>query len=206
MQRLILMLSLLLLASAAVAGPALDAYNRFTDGLHTLRAHFEQTVLNTQKGTEGKISGTFEVKRPGLFRWDYGAPDNRKIIADGTNLWVVDPNLDHITQLPEERSLKGTPAQLLLDKQPLDQAFKVSELGEHRGMQWLQLVPRTKDSDIVRLLLGFKGDQLLRLETEDNFGHVTRFSFSDIQRNLKLPDSVFHYTPPQGWYPLDVST
>lgn len=206
MRRLTLLLTILLFGSAAHAGPGRDAFEKFMQGLVTLDARFEQTVLDTENSRQGLSRGVFQLKRPGRFRWDYVSPEKKELIADGRDLWIVDDELNHITQLRQSMALKGTPAQLLLSSEPIDKSFEVVELGEKLGMQWLELLPRDKDGNIVRVLLAFKGDKLLRLELSDKFGQITRFSFFDIKRNQEIPDSVFTYTPPPGWNPLDIDT
>lgn len=192
-------LILICLCGGAVAGPGRQALDKFTHSLKTLDARFEQTVLDTENARQGVFHGVFQMKRPNRFRWDYVDPEKRHIIADGRDLWVVEDDLNHITQYRQSLALKGSPAVLLLADQPVEKVFKVVELGERQGLQWLELLPRQADSDIVRLLLAFKGDDLTRLEMTDKFGQISRFSFFEIKRNPKLPDANFKYDPPEGW-------
>jgi outer membrane lipoprotein carrier protein len=193
-------LSLLLALSAvAQAGAGRDAFEHFTHNLKTLDARFEQAVLDTENSRQGLFHGIFQMKRPGRFRWDYVSPEKRHIIADGRDLWIVEDDLNHVTQYLQSMALKGSPATLLLSQEPLDKQFKVIELGERQGLQWLELLPLEKDSGIVRVLVAFKGDDLTRLEVTDQFGQISRFSFFDIKRNIDLPDATFDYDPPDGW-------
>jgi len=193
-------LILLALASfAANAGPGRDALDRFLAGLDTLEARFEQAVLDTENSRQGLFQGVFQLKRPDRFRWDYLVPEQRQIIADGRDLWIVEDDLEQITQLYQPMALKNSPATVLMSDEPVETTFQVVELGERQGMQWLELLPKAQDSDIVRVLLAFKGDKLLRLELTDKFGQISRFSFFEIKRNPDLPDRQFEYEPPQGW-------
>ncbi len=198
--RILLGLALAWTTLGAAAGPGRDALDHFTHNLKTLDARFEQTVLDTENARQGVFHGIFQMKRPNRFRWDYLDPEKRHIIADGRDLWVVEDDLNHVTQYYQSMALKGSPAVLLLADTPVDKAFKVVELGERQGLQWLELVPhKVEDSDIVRVLLAFKGNDLTRLEMTDKFGQISRFSFFDIKRNPKLPDANFKYDPPEGW-------
>jgi len=126
-------------------------------------------------------------------------PERKQIIADGRDLWIVDIELNQITQHYQKLALRNTPATVLLSNEPLEKTFEVVELGEKLEMQWVELLPLDKDSDIVRILLAFKGNNLLRLELTDNFGQISRFSFFEIKRNPELPDDQFDYEPPDGW-------
>ena len=60
------------LAGANANGKArLDA---FLDGLTTLEARFEQSVLDTENNKTGLFRGVFMLQRPGRFRWNYDPP------------------------------------------------------------------------------------------------------------------------------------
>ena len=195
----LLMLFALLTPLAAHAGAGREALDHFTHELTTLDARFEQSVLDTENGREGLFHGIFQMKRPNRFRWDYLDPEKRHIIADGRDLWIVEDDLNHVTQYYQKMALKGSPALVLLGGKPVEDEFKVVELGERQGLQWLELLPHDNDSDIVRVLLAFKGNDLTRLELTDKFGQISRFSFFEIRRNPDLPDANFQYDPPEGW-------
>ena len=51
-------------------------------------------------------------------------------------------------------------------------------MGERLGMQWLELIPRDPESDLVRVLLVFVGPELRHMELSDKFGQISRFRFS----------------------------
>jgi len=197
--RIIFLLCLLVLAVDAHAGPGREALQRFLDGLNTLEARFEQTVLDTENSRQGLFHGVFMLKRPQRFRWDYVSPEEKRIIADGRDLWLVDVELNQITQHSQALALRNTPAMVLLSSEPLEKTFDVVELGERLQMEWLELLPMDRDSDILRVLLAFRDDSLLRLEMTDRFGQVSRFRFFEIRRNPELADELFEFEPPDGW-------
>ena len=198
-KRVVVLVALLAAHVVTHAGPGREAFDRFTADLETLDARFEQNVLDTENSRQGVFYGTFRMKRPDRFRWDYLSPEKRQIIADGRDLWIVEDDLNHVTQYYQSMALKGSPATLLLGNEPIDQQFKVIELGEREGLQWLELLPLDEESDILRVLLAFRDDDLTRLELTDQFGQISRFSFFQIRRNPEIPDSEFDYQPPDGW-------
>jgi len=197
--RLLLIFICLLLLATSHAGPGREALDRFMTELTTLEARFEQSVLDTENSRQGLFYGTFQLQRPDRFRWDYVEPERKQIIADGRDLWVVDVELNQITQHYQPLALKNTPATVLLSNEPIEKTFQVVELGEKLQMQWIELLPRDPESNIVRILLAFKGDDLLRLELTDTFGQISRFSFFQIQRNPDLSPDNFEFDPPPGW-------
>lgn len=197
--RLFLIFFCLLFVPTSHAGPGREALDRFMTELTTLEARFEQSVLDTENSRQGLFYGTFQLQRPDRFRWDYVEPERKQIIADGRDLWVVDVELNQITQHYQPLALKNTPATVLLSNEPIEKTFEVVELGEKLQMQWIELLPRDPESNIVRILLAFKGDDLLRLELTDTFGQISRFSFFQIQRNPDLSPDNFEFDPPPGW-------
>ena len=197
--RLLFALILALASTLASAGPGREALDKFLGELTTLEARFEQAVLDTENARQGLFHGIFHLKRPGRFRWDYLEPEKRLIIADGDNLWLIESDLEQITRFGQDFALRNTPAPLFLSSDPIDESFQVIELGERRGMQWLELLPREADSDLVRILLAFNGDSLRQLELVDTFGQVTRFSFFEIRKNPPVEDELFTFDAPSNW-------
>jgi len=198
MKRLFILL-LLAAGQLAVAGPGREALDRFSQGLTTLEARFEQAVLDTENARQGLFHGVLLLKRPGRFRWDYVMPEQRHIIADGHDLWIVEDDLNHVTKIYQKTALKGSPAKILLAQEPVDKEFNVVELGERQGLQWLELSPKDTESDILRILVAFKGNELRKLELTDQFGQISRFTFFEVKRNPPLDDSLFTYQPPPDW-------
>ena len=57
----------LLLPVLSWAGEGRAALDEFLDGLSTLQAKFEQSVLDTENATAGLLHGLFLLDRPGKF-------------------------------------------------------------------------------------------------------------------------------------------
>ncbi|WP_078119595.1 LolA family protein [Thiosocius teredinicola] len=190
---------LYLLHSLAIAGPARDALDNFMQGLSTLQAKFEQSVLDTEQATTGQMHGLFLLERPGHFRWDYVSPNKQVILADGRDVWVIEEELKQVTRHYQDWALKGTPAAFLANERSVDDDFEVVDIGERRGLQWLELIPRDKESDFVRVLLAFEGNELRLLELYDNYGQISRFRFFDVQRNVPIDPQLFVYQGHDDW-------
>jgi outer membrane lipoprotein carrier protein len=189
----------------AAPGPGREALDRFLDGLETLRASFVQSVLDTERAMTGQMHGFFFLQRPGRFRWDYIAPEEQLILADGRDVWIIDEGLKHVTRHLQAWALKGTPAAFLVTDALIEDDFEVIEIGERLGMQWLELIPRDDDSDFNRILLAFDGDELRHLELNDKFGQISRFRFYDVERNVPLDPSLFVYEGADDWDVLNAN-
>jgi outer membrane lipoprotein carrier protein len=198
--RRVLLAALALAASGlAFAGAGRDALDRFLRDLDTLKASFDQTVLDTERSRSGIMHGMFLLDRPGRFRWDYLAPAKQTILADGRYIWFIEEDLDQVTQHLQSFALKDTPAAFLTDQAEVDEDFEVTELGEDGGLQWVELTPRDADSDLQRVRLAIAGNELRRLELYDNFGQISRFRFFDIQRNVPIDPNLFVYEHEDDW-------
>lgn len=186
-------------AVSAAPGPGRQALDDFLDGLSTLQAKFEQSVLDTENATSGQMHGLFLLERPGKFRWDYVVPRKQVILADGRDVWIIEEDLKQVTRHYQKWALKGTPAAFLTMDAAVEDDFEIVEIGERMGMQWLELIPRDQESDFNRVLLAFADKQLRRLELNDKFGQISRFSFYDMQRNVPIDSRLFVFEGQDDW-------
>jgi outer membrane lipoprotein carrier protein len=184
---------LYLISNFSYAATSLD---NFLDGLQTFQANFIQIVIATNHHSIKTSSGTFYLSRPGLFRWDYTNPQGQQIIGDGDRVWLYDVELQQVSHQAQDDALRGTPALLLSDNSPVSKHFKIIELGERNGLTWLELIPKETETQIVKIQIAFDNSYLDRFEMIDNFGQITRFLFSKVQRNPNLTPELFRFDPP----------
>lgn len=170
----------------------------FLEGLRTLKAEFAQTTLSPDGRSKVEAEGTFYLQRPGKFRWVYRKPSPQVIVADGSRVWLYDQALEQVSHQSQEKALSGTPALVLSDTGPIDKHFSVRDLDPEEGRQRVELSPKDKDSQVARIELSFAGDQLDGVEMVDAFGQVTRFRFTQVERNPQLEATLFQYRPPPG--------
>ena len=199
-------LSMSLLASAAAhADTAQDALKRFTDGVQTFDAHFDQ-VQTTDKGqVTARSSGHFWLARPaagsgtGKFRWSYEKPYVQATICDGAKLWAFDPDLNQVTVRDAKSALAGTPAELLSQKAALNTAFTVKDAGTEGDTRLVTLVPKSKDSDFKSIELALNKDGApVRMRFADQIGGNSEVSFTEVHTNAKIDPAQFQFTPPKG--------
>jgi outer membrane lipoprotein carrier protein len=189
-------LSLLIASTAALADGVRAKLDAFLANVSTLQAEFEQSLFDASKGQSVHLAGTFYLQRPGKFRWDYTEPKGQLVVADGRTVWLVEADLEQVYQRSQSEALRGTPALLLAEQMSIDEQFEVVELGAAQGLDWLELIPKDKESQFARVLLAFAGAELTRMELVDNFGQVSRFSFRDVRRNQPLNAGLFEFKVP----------
>ncbi|EGW54841.1 outer membrane lipoprotein chaperone LolA [Candidatus Endoriftia persephonae] len=186
------------LATEADGATGVKQLRQFLSNLITLQAEFVQTLRQPDSDQIYITSGILYLQRPGRFRWQYDAPSRQLIIADGNRIWLHDRELEQVSHRDQQAALKGTPAQLLSDTGPIERHFAITELGQKDGIDWLSLKPKQKDVEIDQVKLGLKQNQLVQMEMIDSFGQITRFRFSNLQRNPALEHELFVFDPPDG--------
>ncbi|MCU7878011.1 MAG: outer membrane lipoprotein chaperone LolA [Candidatus Thiodiazotropha sp. (ex Lucinoma borealis)] len=191
-----LLFFLLTLTQTIWADDGPQQLERFLKDLNTLQADFRQTLEQQDDGPVYISHGVFYLKRPGLLRWEYDAPGEQLIVADGDRIWLHDIELEQVSHRSQQAALKGTPAQLLSDLAPITDHFQVNDLGEQDSLSWVELLPKEKETQFASVRLALNDNRLQRMVMVDNFGQTTRFFFDNAQRNPTLNDALFKFVPP----------
>ena len=191
-------LALMGTAAAGAQNAAVAQLHRFFRDVHTFHAHFHQVLRDDSGSTMQDSAGEFTLQRPGRFRWVYQQPYKQVIVSDGTTLWTYDKDLAQVTERPVSAAIKGTPAQLLSGGEGLDQAFTVQGEGRSKGLQWVQLTPKSQQSDFKSVKLGFRDGHLHAMVLHDSLGETSHITFSDVQVNPHVASGTFHFQVPKG--------
>jgi outer membrane lipoprotein carrier protein len=191
--------------AAIVASPAARAaadgvkeVGDYLRGLNALQAEFRQITIPADGGAELEAKGTFYLLRPNRFLWEYDNPSTQRIVADGKRIYMHDTELNQVTHRSQKAVLDGTPAQLLASREPPEEYFRISNLERDDHRTWAELIPKTQDTDVTKLQIGFVNGELDTLLMEDRFGQLTRFIFTDVDRNPQLQYSMFRFERPRG--------
>jgi outer membrane lipoprotein carrier protein len=193
-----LLIALLASASAAVWGATTEDLKALLRETMTARAHFAQMVLDKNLKMLQQSTGTMQFSRPGKFRWEYDKPYEQVIVGDGARVWIYDKDLRQVTVRKMDLALGSSPAALLAGSNDIEKSYVLGGAGSQDGLDWIEAVPRTKDTAFEKIRLGFGRAGLEAMELRDQFGQVTVIKFSAIERNAKLPPEAFRFTPPKG--------
>lgn len=188
-------------AAAASAG-GVDAGRKrveeFLQGLEGLQAQFEQVLTNRNGEVTDEARGTLAIRRPDRFRWDYREPYQQTIVADGSRLWLYDSDLEQVTVRKLDETLSATPAMLLSGRGTLEDNFKVTQVEQEGGVEWVRMEPRRADTDFKWVRLGFEGPVLRFMQLADKLSQTTQLKFSNVERNPPLDPARFTFTVPPG--------
>ncbi len=196
MRKLLLLIVLCMPAAAGAA--SVETLKSLLNQTTTGKARFAQMILDKNMKMLQQATGTMEFSRPGKFRWEYLKPYEQTIVSDGTRLWIYDKDLNQVIVRKLDRALGASPAALLSGSNEIDKSYSLTSVGAEAGLDWLEAIPRTRDTAFERVRLGFSKSGLEAMELKDQFGQMTVIKFSDLQRNVKIPPESFRFVPPKG--------
>ncbi len=168
----------------------------FYEKTRDLSAHFRQTYTYAGFGRRQVSSGTLQVKKPGMMRWDYQKPSPKTVVVKGTRLVQYEPE-ENQAYVDEHFDASGMSAALtfLLGKGDLTKEFDVAS-GENGA---LVLRPKVEDPrvDQITLVADAQG-QIVSTRVMDGAGNVNEIQLEDVRRNTGVPDSAFDLKLPEG--------
>ncbi len=165
----------------AIGVPQIEQY---FNSIRSLKARFVQSNPNGSV-----VQGNLYVRRPGRMRFEYDAPSQLKIVADGYQVTMWDNATRDFGQWPI-----GWTAASFLVKDPLSLSgdLTVEKLERVNGLLEATMSQARKPQEgkvIVRLSenpLTLRGWTII-----DNRGNRVTVSLSDMQTGLQLADSLF---------------
>lgn len=198
MRLLAALIALIVAQDVAAADSARARMEAFSKGLTSVSGHFTQSVndANGHRGDESR--GTFALEAPRQFRWETTVPYQQTIVADGTKVWVYEPDLEQVSVRSQSAAEAHSPLTVLTDLSQLDGQFSTSEAGEREGLAWLRLVSRAKEPEFEYAELGLDQHSLQRMVFKDQLGNTTEIRFDDWKRNPAFAAATFKFTPPKG--------
>ena len=197
MKHLAPVLAVLLLPQAALADSIEELKSLLRETL-TARARFAQIVLDKDLKVLQQSAGNMAFARPGRFRWEYEKPYQQLIVGDGSRLWIYDRDLNQVTVRRLDGALGSSPAALLAGSNEIERGYTLSKAGNEQGLEWLEAVPRARDTVFESIRLAFSKSGLEAMELRDQFAQVTVIKFSAMERNGELSPGLFQFSPPPG--------
>jgi outer membrane lipoprotein carrier protein len=186
------------LFNVAYAQTAEQRLNTALKSLDNLTADFKQTLLNEDKQVLQHSSGTVAISRPGKFSWIYTTPYEQQIIADGSELWIYDVDLDQVTVKPMTSGLASAPIMILMKQNEINSDFTVNEVGQRKLLYWVELEPKSTEQEYSRVYIGLEDNAVKAMELRDSFGQSTQIVFENLRHNVVHNPKVFQFTPPEG--------
>ncbi len=167
------------------------------------KANFIQESLVKSLGKKQVVEGIVYFKKPGKMRWNYQKPTKQEIISDGKSLWNYRPEDKQVVVSPMTNAFQSkAPSTFLAGIGNLKKDFQArwSKEPSPKENYSLELTPQEAQGSLEKLflLVDRESFKILQARIQDVMGNVTQISFSKIQFDNRLPDSLFTFTPPKG--------
>lgn len=192
----------LLLCLPLIAGAtALEQFKAFVADTRSARGDFVQRLVKEENGklrSSNESSGSFVFSRPGKFVWTYRKPYEQLLQADGDKLYIYDKDLNQVTIRTLGNAIGSSPAAILFGSNDLEKNFSLSEGGMRDGIEWLQAIPKAKDTQFEKIGIGLKDGVPVAMELRDSFGQVSLLTFTKFEKNPSLPGTQFRFVIPKG--------
>ena len=199
--RRLIFLTGLLCAPLTLQAAALDQFKAFVAATKSARGEFTQRLVKEEGGklqTSNASTGSFQFARPGKFIWTYQKPYEQILQADGDKLYVYDKDLNQVTIRKLGNAIGSSPAAILFGSNDLEKNFNLSEGGTRDGIEWLQAIPKTKDTNFEKIGIGLKDGVPVAMELRDSFGQISLLSFTRFEKNPSFSSNQFRFVMPKG--------
>jgi len=190
-------------ASAADIDEALTGMERRYTAADTAAGSFRQ--IYRAPGMTQEETGVFQLKRPGLMRWEYRTPEEKLFIADGKDCFIYAPLDRQATTYPlTPADLGRTPFAFLLGGGNIRRDYSAAAETEFRAelsdTVLLRLTPVQDNGEyiFVTLELDAKAFDIRRVVIREQSGNTSEFHLSGVVLNQKMNDRNFQFKPPKG--------
>ena len=205
-----------LIPQVAAQGPRnvddiLRLLDREAKEFQSLTADIERTKVTVVVDDHSTESGQMEVRRDDKMRIDLTAPVSRTILRDGDHLYVYTPKIRRVEEYDLSKHRALVDQFLLLGFGTSGDSLKASYLITLQGEQTLgaqkvvrlELTPKSPDvrSEISKIDLWL--DETTWLPAQQQFfetgsGDYFIIRYTNVSRNVRLPDSQFKPRWPSG--------
>ena len=193
-------ISLAILPAFASAS-AVEQFKSFVSNNKSAKGDFSQQQVKSDGKVSKTATGNFIFARPGKFIWAYTKPYEQLLQADGDKLYLYDKDLNQVTVRTLGNALGSSPAAILFGSAggaDLDKNFSFKEVGTKQGLEWLEAIPKAKDSQFEHIGIGMKDGVPVALELRDNFGQFSILTLKNLEKNPAIKPEQFKFIVPAG--------
>jgi outer membrane lipoprotein carrier protein len=193
-------------AATAQPRPAADALARSLQqryqGIRDFSASFVHTYRGAVLKTQAREQGTLVVKKPGMMRFVYTAPEKKEFVSDGRKIYSYIPQDRQVIVSPvPPDNQASTPALFLSGKGDISRDF-VATYAEPAvpGAIALKLTPKREEPEYEYFVLTVDPATLQwrALATRDRQGGESTLIFSNLKENQGVSDNEFGFRIPRG--------
>ena len=194
-------------SSARTAEPPLSAGAQLLaqivadlQSLETFRAEFEQRQEWVGMDPTPAYRGTLSLLRPNRFRLEYREPAGHLQVSDGKKVWTFIPENGEVLAA----DLEGAPGGggdllrwVLTHGKARPEVARETLAGRPARALTLDPDPGLGLS-LVRIWTEAEAPGIRQYEITDESGNRTTYLLTRTERNPRLAEELFHFTPPEG--------
>ena len=195
------------LAAAGAAGPeeVMEKVQAQYDQSGAFQARFQQESRLKALQQTDRAAGWMYFQKPSRMRWQYEIPAEQKkeVVSDGRLMWIYLPQDSLVMVYRIDQVLRSD--LVLRFFSGIGQFRKDFNVSWNRPPQEgeslvIDLFPKKEQPELKRLTLTINPTTYLldKLEFSNALGEETRFAFSQVKLDVKLPPDFFSFTPPPG--------
>ncbi|MCO5058341.1 MAG: outer membrane lipoprotein carrier protein LolA [Rhizobiaceae bacterium] len=181
------------LASALAVSGVVQIAEARADAAQNIADHFSSVKSMAgefvQFGPRGEqTGGKFFIERPGKIRFNYEAPSNFRVVADGKSVVIENPKL----KTSELYSLSQTPLKLLLDERIDLSGKKVKSIKEEADLTTITLADKSVFGNAtITMMFDPKSYDLRQWTVTDAQGKDTTVMIYNVQNGVSLDPGMF---------------
>lgn len=164
--------------------------------LSALKAEFTQYELSQDNEKLDVNTGTVWMESPDHFRWEYKDPIEQLIVADGTQVWVYDEDLEQVTVKQQDNKLN--PIYVIINDELSQQHYVIKYVTTDKQIDWVSLTPRVQSDEVKFVWLAIENSSITSIKVFNYFDQVMVFEFHQIEKNPELVNGLFEFTPAEG--------
>ncbi len=167
--------------------------------LPALQADFTQQTVTGDGIVLQSSSGTLLVQKPRKFVWDVVEPFRNTTVSDGKQIAIIDYDLEQVVIQEFNEDIYATPAALLSGKKKdVIQAFTI-EYSHDNNRETFRLTPKNTESPVETIVVNFIAGTLADLLIADSLGQRSLLTFSNVDTNPNVDESMFAFTFPKNF-------
>lgn len=184
-----------MLGTARAGDPYIAKAQEWLNNLTTAKAQFVQ--VNPDRT---QMKGTFYLNRPGRLRFEYDAPIDDFIVADGVLLHFYDSQIGEASNALIGQTMADFILRPDLDLvDPRESSIVVSQTN-HSDTVFRMILVQKDDPDAGKIVLDFDKEPFLLRQWSiyDPQGSVTEIILTKLHLNLKLDGKLFRFVDPNA--------
>ena len=179
--------------AAGQTGSEVDELIAYLTPIQQYQAKFVQVTLNAADQVLDQSTGSLVAQRPNRFFWQTLPPNHQEIISNGRRIWIIDHDLEQVTERPLDSDVAHVPLLLFSGQtQRIKSAFNVHiQDAPQPDVTRFELHPKNQQALFSHLEVRFQNGRLIELQLYDHLDQRTQLQFSALQTPLPALESLF---------------